>query len=213
MLPPSPAGRTGPTGTGPHTEADDAALAQAKDILRDAVRRRRAARPDTDRSAHDTARTQRVLEFLGDVDALRVACYLSVEPEPSTLELVGALTARGARVLLPVLRKEPDWAWYTGPDDLRAGWNDIPEPTGPRLGAEALAKVDVIVCSALAGSPLGDRLGVGGGWYDRARLHADPAVPVVALLNDDEVMPALPMQEWDLPVDVIITPTRTIRCA
>lgn len=218
MQPPHPAGRADAAGERPlrqpneTSSADQQALAGAKALLRDAVRRRRAARPDAQRAADDHARTLRTLDFLGDADALRVAVYVSVREEPSTLELIGALTAMGARVLLPVLGPEPDWAWYAGPDALRAGWNDIPEPTGERLGAAALAKADVVVCTGLAATVRGDRLGVGGGWYDRARAAA-PDVPTVVLLNDDEVLDVLPTEPHDLPVDAIITPTRTLGCA
>ncbi|GAB3714839.1 5-formyltetrahydrofolate cyclo-ligase [Mariniluteicoccus flavus] len=229
MQPPRPAGRTGPgpdavpsddlrASASEERSADDTALAEAKSMLRKAIRQRRAARSDTDRRAADHARAERVLEFLGDVDGLRIACYLSVGDEPSTLEIIGALQARGARILLPALgkrddgtpRRDPDWAWYAGPDALRTGLWGIPEPTTPPLGAEGLAKAEVILCSGLAGSPTGDRLGVGGGWYDRARAYADPGTPVVLLVNDDEVLPALPMQDWDRPVDVVITQERTL---
>lgn len=215
MLPPHPTRRS--AGASPHpdfatlSDEEQAALDQAKKVLREAVRHRRAARPQAEREADDRARTERVLDFLGDVDALRVACYLSVEPEPATLALVEELTRSGARVMVPFLSRQPDWGWYAGAESLEPGLWGIPQPTGPRLGPEALAKADVNLCSALAVTPTGERLGVGGGWYDRAREFA-PEVPTVALVNDFEVMDALPQMPWDVPVDVVITPTRTLDC-
>jgi len=51
----------------------------------------------------------------------------------------------------------------------------------------------------------GTRLGMGGGWYDRALHHRRPGTPVWALANSDEVLPRLPHEPHDLPVDAVIT--------
>ena len=58
----------------------------------------------------------------------------------------------------------------------------------------------------------GDRLGRGGGWYDLALRYASSSAPVWVLLNDDEVMPAIPTHSWDRRVDAIFTPTQMIMC-
>ena len=47
-----------------------------------------------------------------------VAAYVARPDEPATADLIEGLRLSGVRVLLPVLRREPDWAWYTGPDGL-----------------------------------------------------------------------------------------------
>lgn len=201
------------------SEADHAALGEAKQTLRKAVRTRRTARAEERTAAADRDRAALVQKFLGDsANGLTVACYVSVAPEPGTLELIGWLAASGATVLLPVLgkyadgspRRDPDWAPYAGPDQLRMGLWGIPEPTTEALGAEGLAEARVVICSGLAGTEDGKRLGMGGGWYDRALGDADPNAVLVMLLNDDEIMPDLPTQPWDRRVDVIATPTRLI---
>jgi hypothetical protein len=46
---------------------------------------------------------------------------------------------------------------------------------------------------------------MGGGWYDRALRHRRPGTPVWALANADEVLPALPSEPHDLPVDAVVT--------
>ncbi|WP_051214832.1 5-formyltetrahydrofolate cyclo-ligase [Granulicoccus phenolivorans] len=199
---------------------DDAALAGAKDQLRRAVRTRRDSRTEQRRIADDSARTALLRDFLGDPGALTVALYLSVSPEPDTTELIAWLHTTGARVLLPVLgrhpdgtpRRRPDWAEYAGPEQLRLGYRDIPEPTTPALGEVALLRADVIIAPALAATTTGDRLGTGGGWYDRALTFAVPGSVSVALLNEDEVLAGLPVQSFDRRVDVLATPTRLIRC-
>lgn len=179
-----------------------------KDELRARVRAARAVRPTTPDA--DAARTRRCLAACAGHDV--VACYASTAGEPDTWPLIEALVARGARVLLPLLagRRTPAWAWYTGPDALRPGWQGIPEPTGAPLGPEGLGQATFVWASALAATPEGGRLGTGGGWYDRALAWAAPDAVVGVLVADAEVLDAVPLDAWDRPVDVVVTPTRTL---
>lgn len=181
------------------------AMREAKQTLRAASRTRRAARSIAERNSTDALRTQHILEFLGMSSDITVASYLSIEPEPDTTEIIAALHATGVRVLLPVLRRVPDWAPYAGPDALRPAWRGIPEPTTDPLGADALGEADAVLVSALAVTTRGDRLGVGGGWYDRALAHSDPATVTIALVSDDEILDSLPCEPWDRRVDVLAT--------
>ena len=65
---------------------------------------------------------------------------------------------------------------------------------GPRaarpLGAAAIAEADTVFVPALAVARDGNRLGRGGGSYDRALRRVPAGVPVVALLFDDELVDA-----------------------
>lgn len=141
-----------------------------------------------------------------------VACYASGPGEPDTWALIDGLSAAGARVLLPVLRREPDWAWYGGRGKLRPSWRGILEPTTGSLGADALAAAEWIWIPGLAGTPTGLRLGTGGGWYDRALAHCGPQARIGLLLHDGEVRDELPTDPWDRRVDVILTATGSWEC-
>lgn len=205
--------------------ADRAAIVGAKRTLRTAVLHRRGARSAETRAVADHTRTERVQEFIGDLarPGLTVAAYLSTDDEPATLELISWLAAHELRVLLPVLgneptalphdesgRQAPAWAVYGGPDQLQEGLFRIAEPKGEVLGSTCLTEAHLVILPGLAGNEYGHRLGRGGGWYDRALGHTD-AVRLL-LLNDDEVMPAIPVEPNDRHVDVIITERRTIHC-
>ena len=206
--------------------ADRAAIVGAKRTLRTAVLHRRGSRSSEARAAADHTRTLRVQEFIGDLarPGFTVAAYLSTEDEPATLELVSWLAAHELQVLLPVLgnepgslpsdesgRQAPAWAVYAGPEQLRQGRFGIAEPNGQVLPATCLTSAHLVIVPGLAGNEYGHRLGRGGGWYDRALGHTDGVR--LMLLNDDEVMPAVPVEPNDRHVDVVITEQRTIRCA
>ncbi|GAB2568062.1 5-formyltetrahydrofolate cyclo-ligase [Microlunatus antarcticus] len=199
--------------------ADQAALAAAKRRLRSAVLLRRASRPTAERSADDEARFAVLAATLADRLPDTVAAYLSADDEPDTLRLVAWLAARRVRVLLPLLTDgsggrlaEPAWAAYDGPDALRVGPRGLLEPTTTPLPARQLPEAELVVCPGLAANVHGDRLGRGGGWYDRALLHAGQSAPVVVLLNRDEVLDAIPAQPWDRRVDRLATPDAIVDC-
>ncbi|SDS31927.1 5-formyltetrahydrofolate cyclo-ligase [Microlunatus soli] len=203
----------------PQSEADVAAITDAKKALRRAVLVRRRARPDDERAALDHARFDRLRDFIAGRLPKSVACYVSEPPEPATLQLIAWFAAQDVPILLPVITEptdhdqlfgEPDWAPYDGPESLHRGRLSIIEPTGNPLGPTALAEADLIIVPGLAGGVDGRRLGRGGGWYDRALQHIGPGAVVVMLLNDDEVVEVIPSHGWDRRVDVIITPTRVI---
>ncbi|MGC4153803.1 MAG: 5-formyltetrahydrofolate cyclo-ligase [Propionicimonas sp.] len=176
----------------------------AKDALRAQLRTRRSSLclPDGDRA-------RRALDLCAGCAV--VAAYASVPGEPDSWEIIEALALAGTRVLLPVIGREPDWAWYAGREQLVPTRRGILQPVGDPLGADALGRADWIWAPGLAATATGDRLGTGGGWYDRALAHADPATPVGLLLFDGEVLDALPTQPWDRRVDWILTSSTTLR--
>ncbi|MBM7171176.1 5-formyltetrahydrofolate cyclo-ligase [Streptomyces sp. G44] len=158
----------------------------------------------------------RALELAELAGARTVAAYVSVGSEPGTRVLLDTLHARGTRVLLPVLLPDNDldWAAYEGPGSLvrvrHQGKIELLEPSGARLGPEAVLAADAVLLPGLAVDGRGVRLGRGGGSYDRvlARLElsgADPAL--VVLLYDSEVVPHLPAEAHDLPVHAVVTPS------
>ncbi|MGH3670945.1 MAG: 5-formyltetrahydrofolate cyclo-ligase, partial [Pseudonocardiaceae bacterium] len=139
-----------------------------------------------------------------------VCAYWPVGSEPGSPELLEGLVRRGCRVLLPVLEAGGplDWAQYTGPSALRAGPLGLREPDGPRLGCAAISSAVLILVPALAVDWQGIRLGRGGGYYDRTLPLATPGTSLVAIVRDEEVVPALQAQPHDVPVTAALTPQR-----
>lgn len=195
------------------TASDGLEVEDLKDYLRRSIRASRAARSPRRREEAGRALAT-VVETVPEIaEAGCVSVYAARSTEPATGPLLERLAARGVRVLLPVLGAglQRDWAEYAGPDDLRQrAPGRPPEPSTPALGPEAIAEADVIVAPALAVDTAGTRLGQGGGWYDRALLHARPGVRVIGLVYPEEVYDAgtrpLPRQRHDRTVDAVATP-------
>jgi len=137
-----------------------------------------------------------------------VAAYYSIETEPDTRGLVFGLWKRGTYVLLPVLRDDGDldWASYEGPDSLRPGPRGLTEPSEPPRGVTAITSADLVVVPALAVDHSGQRLGRGGGSFDRALARVGASVPVVALLYDTEFLASVPAGPHDQPVRLVARP-------
>jgi 5-formyltetrahydrofolate cyclo-ligase len=141
--------------------------------------------------------------------AATVAAYVSIGTEPGTGALLETLATMGKRVLLPALLPDLDldWGTWRGPTSLVRARFGLLEPVD-RLGADAIGTADVVVVPGLAVSTTGQRLGQGGGSYDRALGRVPVGTPVVCLLYDGEVGRDVPVDDHDRPVTAAATPTR-----
>ena len=171
-----------------------------------------AARRDLSVSARAAAAsslTAAVLNLPEVLAAGTVAAYVSIGTEPATAEVLNVLQSRKVRVLLPVVRDDLDldWAIYENRARLSPERLGLLTPDGPRLGLEGIAAADVVLVPALAVAEDGNRLGRGGGCYDRALQRVRPGVPVVALLHDGELLPAVPAEPHDRKVSAVVTPS------
>ncbi|WP_327293327.1 5-formyltetrahydrofolate cyclo-ligase [Streptomyces sp. NBC_01198] len=179
--------------------------------LRAQILRTRAALTADEREAAAAALMERVRALPGRPDTATVAAYVSMGTEPGTRPLIGAMQNAGSRVLLPVLLPDNDldWAEYRSPDALVRTERGLFEPTGPRLGPDAVTQARLILLPGLAADAHGVRLGRGGGSYDRVLDRVERAgtrPEVVVLLYAHEVIASVPKEPHDHLVDAAITP-------
>lgn len=179
-----------------------------KDALRAAALAERATIAPGTWRAEDTARTRHLLDHAAGLPRGVAAVYASRAAEPSTVEVIDGLIGQGWRVLLPVIRREVDWAEFTGWGDTVEGWGSIPQPTGLRLGTGALADASLILVSALAVGRDWTRLGTGGGWYDKALTHRAPTAQIIAITREAEVHATVPTLPHDVAIHGYATEAR-----
>jgi 5-formyltetrahydrofolate cyclo-ligase len=180
--------------------------AVAKDELRERLLWRRRARPPAERAAAADAVASALLAGLRGVRTL--AAFVPDPTEPGCGRLPDAYADLGARVLLPVIPSAGrilDWAVHAG--DLQPGRYGLSQPSGQRLGPSAIGAAEAVVVPALAVDRAGIRLGRGGGYYDRALVHARPDAVLVTVVFDDERVDRLPHEAHDRPVTAVVTPS------
>jgi 5-formyltetrahydrofolate cyclo-ligase len=185
---------------------------ERKADLRRRLAQARAAMPSADRKESGRLIRDHILQMPEVAAAGTIAAYYSVGTEPDTRSLVFALWKRGSYVVLPVLLGDGDldWASYEGPDSLAPGPRGLLQPTEPVRGVGTVARADVVLVPALAVDLSGNRLGRGGGSYDRVLARVGPQVPAIALLYDGELLPAVPVMPHDQPVRAVARPAHGI---
>ena len=160
---------------------------------------RRAAMSTAARTDAGIALVEAVRELVERAD--RIAAYVSFGTEPPT----GGVLALRPDALLPVLRADGDLDWAVADERLARGRHGMLEPTGDRLGVDAVADCDVVLVPSLAVDRTGTRLGRGGGSYDRALRRATGRT--VALLYAGELVTELPAEPHDVRVTAVVTPS------
>ncbi|MBS0574845.1 MAG: 5-formyltetrahydrofolate cyclo-ligase [Proteobacteria bacterium] len=184
--------------------------------LRQQLRQRRLQLSPAQRVTVALAVVAQLRRLPGWAQARHVAGYWAVRGELPLPGLLAALPAT-ARYCLPVLHAGQTLRfapWATG-EPIRANRFGIPEP---EQAADALApeRMDIVVLPLLGFTRSGDRLGTGGGWYDRsfAFRMAAPAPPLLVGVGfacqqiDGDWTP----QAWDVPLDAIATEDELIVC-
>ena len=161
------------------------------------------------------------------------AAYLGVGSEPPTLPLLTALHEAGHQVLLPVC--EPglalSWVYWTPASEFaRSRYAPIQEPAGQRHDTAVMQHTDGVFLPATAVDHSGNRIGQGGGYYDKflaalaallpsaapasdgAAPASDggvlPPLPSAAVVYEGEVLPAgsIPAEPFDRKVAAALTP-------
>jgi 5-formyltetrahydrofolate cyclo-ligase len=120
------------------------------------------------------------------------------EPDPTPI-------AAGFRrpMALPFLAKANDTMefrnWSPGAPLVRASWGG----EQPDVGAPS-AKPDLILVPLVAFDAAFNRIGQGGGHYDRY-LAAHPSALRIGIAWDFQRVDAIDAQPWDIPLDAILT--------
>ena len=189
-----------------------AELKKAKREVRRSVLAARDALGEAERVARSAAIHDRSLALPELEGARTVMLYWSFGSEVATGPLIDRLRDQGTIIVLPRIR---------GPQDIEAVAFEPGDPLRqtsfgarePAAGAVVdPGSIDVVVPPGVAFDRSGRRVGYGGGFYDRFLPMLGRAVPRIALAFDVQLVDELPAGGFDLPVDVIVTESRVLRC-
>jgi len=182
--------------TGPKAELRRQIIA-ARDALPPATRRELSARITPQLLALDAYR-----------QASCVLAYMSFGSEFDTAALVTDALASGRQLCLPRVDRNTrrlELHYVENPDrDLQTGTWGIREPRAECPPAD-LARIDFVLMPGVAFTPQCDRLGYGGGFYDRLIPRFAQRPPLVAASFALQIRDTVPLDANDQRVDVVIT--------
>lgn len=140
--------------------------------------------------------------------ACRVSAYLAIDGEPDLDPLLWRLRRMGKRLALPVIGHggKMDFFAYHAGAELVSNRYGIEEPAPGARYIPALA-LDLVLTPLVAFDGNGNRLGMGGGYYDR-RFGAMPErlrPLLVGVAHEIQQAPTLPAAAWDVPLDAVLT--------
>lgn len=172
--------------------------------LRKELKKQLKAVPEEKKKEWDGMLLRRILSLPQMEQAAWVYGYMALSWEAGTRELLLTLLERGKRVALPrVLGEEMDFFEIRSFSELSEGAYHILEPgmECPRASSSDA----LLLVPGMAFTSKGDRLGKGGGYYDKF-LTKEPEHMTVALAYDFQLMERLPAEIHDKTVDMVVTP-------
>lgn len=128
--------------------------------------------------------------------------YLPYNQEVRTVPMLQQALDDRKKVAVPkVYGDEMKFIYMTDLAAVEKSNMGIPEPVadGP-VGDDPTA---LVLMPGVAFTAMGDRIGYGGGYYDKF-LAAEPGHPTVALCYEFQIVESLPTQDHDIPVDVVL---------
>lgn len=147
-------------------------------------------------------------------DACKVAVFLSQDGELGTEELIQQLWKNSnTEVYLPALETSPNWhmgfSLYKPNSKLIPNKFNILEPDIPVSEHLSGNMMDLVIVPLVGFDKAGNRLGMGGGYYDRTFefKHQQPnAKPLlVGWAHSCQHVEKLPNEAWDVPLNALVT--------
>lgn len=128
--------------------------------------------------------------------------YLPYNQEVRTVPLLEQALRDGKRVAVPkIYGEEMKFIYLDDLSKVEKSSFGIPEPVLDEPIADDTTAL--VLMPGLAFTKAGDRMGYGGGFYDKF-LSSEPDHPTVALCYDFQIVDEIPTAEYDIPVDLVL---------
>ncbi|PKH01263.1 5-formyltetrahydrofolate cyclo-ligase [Psychromonas sp. MB-3u-54] len=148
----------------------------------------------------------------------KISVTLAYDGEIDTLRFVEWCWKNNKTIYLPVIHPFHKghllFLEYTTKTEMVLNQHGIFEPKLNQLNTCPMNDLDLIFTPLVAFDTQGNRIGMGGGYYDRmlAPWFKDKTGPYpIGLAHDCQQIEQLPVEEWDVPLPEIITPSMHFR--
>ncbi len=170
----------------------------------------RASLPRAERQRRARALLERLAEALPPLASRTLAFYWPIKGEIDVVRFVrGALDTLAAAALPVIVERSAPlefWQWTSRTELSSRGLWNIPTPV-ERLPVQP----DIVLVPVLGFDEGCYRLGYGGGYYDRTLAVLEPRPLAVGIGFDDARLPTIEPQPHDVPMDLIVTESTTLR--
>ena len=176
-----------------------------KQQLRREVLQRLKAAAAADPAQLRSAELRRQLSPLLDGDSKCVAIYAPLPHEVNLLPLMQEYPQH--RYVFPLCLPEHKLRFHVVKsiaEDMEPGAMGIPAPA-PHTDDVAPEEIDLLIVPGVAFTRDGNRMGYGGGYYDRF-IPLCTNAQIVALAFQEQLIDTIPTEEHDLPIPELITP-------
>ncbi|MDK9561803.1 5-formyltetrahydrofolate cyclo-ligase [Gallibacterium anatis] len=177
--------------------------------LRQFIRQQRATLTLQQQKFAEQKIAQIAVDFLTPLNVKNIAVYLSFDGEISTNQLIETLWRQGYHLYLPVLHPFSEgnllFLAYTPTTKLIKNKFNILEPKLDVRQVLPAEQLDIIFTPLVAFDLKKNRLGMGGGFYDRTleNWQNKPFLPV-GLAHRCQQVEHIPTEDWDMPLFEIL---------
>ena len=177
--------------------------------LRQQIRKTRANLTALQQQQAENSITQQALALIEARNAQHIALYVSFDGEISTEKLIKTLWAQDKHVYLPVLHPfNPNhllFLRYLSDTPMLKNKFGIWEPKLNVQNVLPLDELDILFTPLVAFDKQGNRLGMGGGFYDRTLQNwQNSSFIPVGLAHQCQQVEQLPTEAWDVPLHRIL---------
>ena len=177
--------------------------------LRQQIRKTRANLTALQQRQAEESITQQAIVLIEERNAQHIALYISFDGEISTEKLIKTLWAQGKQVYLPVLHPfKPNhllFLRYLPDTPMCQNKFGIWEPKLNVQNVLPLDELDILFTPLVAFDKQGNRLGMGGGFYDRTLQNwQNSSFIPVGLAHQCQQVEQLPTEAWDVPLHQIL---------
>ena len=169
--------------------------------------------PAADRAGRSLAVQDRFVSAFPPIPGRRIALYAAMRGEVGTDRIRSLCLARGVHLYYPRVMEDGELSFFRHRegDGWVAGRFGIREPQSVPDNDGVRGGFDLVVVPGLAFDSLGRRLGQGYGYYDRFLAALGGTAVTVGLAFSWQLVPEVPVEAWDVPVDAVVTEDGVIR--
>ncbi len=183
-----------------------------KQKLRAIIQKKRKNLSARERQKKSRAAAERFFRCPHYKNASAILAYYPFRSEIDTTMVIQKALSDHKKIMLPKVHQNKLQLFYTLDlkTQLQKGTYGIMEPVQKKCVPAKIEDIDLVLVPGVAFDRNLNRLGYGGGFYDRLLARLSPEVKKIVLCFHIQLVPQVPTLDHDIKVDMIITESEEI---